>query len=420
MDGLMSADIDELLEERSVIDDLLDAAVLEAALADGRSPMLAARQFGTARVIAAGPGGETAGARGCRSPFGDQWSAGDMEWLREWAGVLGDEEIAERLGRSTAAVKVRRIRRGLPGPTVHPDYLTAQGVAKVLGVDVHAVCRWIDLGLLAAELAPLADRKVWRVRRSVFYAWALRPENWVYFIRSVRRPERIRDARLRRLIVKRGEVWPDEWWSTGEAAEFHGVESTDVQRYIVAGRLPGVKYQNWWVLRSDVTRPGLRFFKGKGEGVFERNGSAAGDAFMVLASAVGIPDAHIERMMRRGAVGPRLAVIRKRGLVPWLARAYGLPVAVRADGEMRQAGAVWADWRPLAHRFRALERAWGRLGRGERITGFERRLLAGVLGAFMRFHRPEHPLTGKMHRTGMVGTEVLGEARGMYEEWYTF
>ena len=162
MDGLMPADIDELLGERSIIDDLLEAAVLEAALADGRSPMLAARQFGTARVIAAGA---AAGAREYRSPFGDQWSAEEMERLREWSGVLGDEEIAERLGRSTAAVRVRRIRRGLPGPTVHPDYLTARGAATALGVDVHAVCKWIDLGLLAAELSPLSDRKVWRVPR---------------------------------------------------------------------------------------------------------------------------------------------------------------------------------------------------------------------------------------------------------------
>ena len=140
---------------------------------------------------------------------------------------------------------------------------------------------------------------------------------------------------------------------------------------------------------------------------------------VAMAVAVGIPNEHIERMMRRGtaAVETRLAAIRKRGLVPWLVRAYGLPVALRADGEMWQAGAVWADWRPLAHRFRALALAWGRLGRGERITGFERRLLAGVLGAFMRFHLPEHPLTGEMHRVGMVKTEVLGEARGLYEGW---
>lgn len=91
--------------------------------------------------------------------------------------------------------------------------------------------------------------------------------NWVYFIRSVRRPERIRDERLRRLLVKRKVTWGDEWWTTGEAAEFHGVESTDVQRYIVAGRLPAVKYQNWMVLRSEATRPGLRFFRGRGRGV---------------------------------------------------------------------------------------------------------------------------------------------------------
>lgn len=398
------------------LDELLESAVLEAALADGRDPALAARQFGVSRVIAAGGARDDVPPPPAVHGQANRWSPEEMAFLRANAGLLGEEEIGVALGRSEAAVRVRVRRAGLVTPIKHPDYLTAQRAALALGVDVHAVCGWIDRGLLAAELAPVRERRIWRVRRTAFYAWALRPENWVYFIRSVWRPERIRDERLRRLLVKRKAAWGDEWWTTGEAAEFHGVESTDVQRYIVAGRLPGVKHQNWMVLRSEATRPGLRFFKGNGAGVFERSGTPAGDAFIVLASAVGIPDAHISRMMGRGSsassggVWTRRGSIAKRGLTPWLVRAYGLPVETRPDG------AVWADWRPLAHRFRALERAWGRLGRGERITRFDRRLLAGVLGAFMRFHQPEHPLTGKMHGNGVAKTAALVEARGIFEE----
>lgn len=360
------------------LDELLESAVLEAALAGGRDPKLAARQFGVSRVIAAGVARGDVPAPATAHGQANRWSPEEMAFLRANAGVLGDAEIGAALGRSENAVRVQVRRKGLMTPVKHPDYLTAQAAARVLGVDVHAVCGWIDRGLLAAELAPLSDRKVWRIRRTAFYAWAMRPENWVYFIRSVRRPERIRDERLRRLLVKRKATWGDEWWTTGEAAEFHGVESTDVQRYIVAGRLPGVKHQNWMVLRSEATRPGLRFFKGKGAGVFERSGTPAGDSFIVLAAAVGIPWAHISRMTRNRSLGGAWtrweAMKRRPGYVPWLIRAFGLPVLYRAGD-----GAVWTDWRPLAHRFPALARDWSALERGERLDSGGRYRIGGVL-----------------------------------------
>lgn len=396
------------------LDELLDAAVLEAALADGRDPALAARQFGVSRVIAAGGARDDVPAPPAVHGQANRWSAEDMTFLRANAGLLGEEEIGVALGRSVVAVKVRSKRLGLHSPTNHPDYLTAQRAALTLGVDVHAVCGWIDRGLLAAELAPLSDRKVWRIRRSAFYAWAMRPENWVYFIRSVRRPERIRDERLRRLLVKRKATWGDEWWTTGEAAEFHGVESTDVQRYIVAGRLPAVKYQNWMVLRSEATRPRLRFFKGKGAGVFERSGTPAGDAFIVLATAVGIPWAHISRMTRNRSLGGAWtrweAMKRRPGYVPWLIRAFGLPVLYRAGD-----GAVWADWRPLAHRFPALARDWAALERGEMLDAGARYRIGGVLRSAAVWAGDADTLAALGPGRGVPGMGMLRDGVAVYE-----
>ena len=328
--------------------------------------------------------------------------------------MLGDAEIGVALGRSEAAVRVRVRRMGLVTPIKHPDYLTAQRAALALGVDVHAVCGWIDRGLLAAELAPLSDRKVWRIRRSAFYAWALNPLNWVYFIRSVRRPERIRDERLRRLLVKRKATWGDEWWTTGEAAEFHGVESTDVQRYIVAGKLPAVKYQNWMVLRSEATRPVLRFFKGRGAGVFERAGTAAGDAFIVLAAAVGIPWAHISRMTGNRSLGGAWtrweAMKRRPGYVPWLIRAFGLPVLYRAGD-----GAVWTDWRPLAHRFPALARDWSALERGEMLDAGSRYRIGGVLRSAAVWAEDADTLAALGPGRGVPGMGSLRDGVAVYE-----
>lgn len=395
------------------LDELLDAAVLEAALDDGRDPMLAARQFGVSRVIAVGGTRGDVPAPPAVHGQANRWSAEEMTFLRANAGLLGEGEIGAALGRSVMAVKVRSKRLGLHSPTNHPDYLTAQRAALALGVDVHAVCGWIDRGLLAAELAPVRGRRIWRIRRSSFYAWALNPLNWVYFIRIVRRPERIRDERLRRLLVKRKVTWGDEWWTTGEAAEFHGVESTDVQRYIVAGRLPAVKYQNWMVLRSEATRPGLRFFRGRGAGVFERAGTPAGDAFIVLATAVGIPWAHISRMTRNRSLGGAWtrweAMKRRRGYVPWLIRAFGLPVLYRAGD-----GAVWADWRPLAHRFPALARDWSALERGERLDAGARYRIGGVLRSAAVWTEDANTLAALGPGRGVPG---MGTLRAVAAVW---
>lgn len=394
------------------LDELLDAAVLEGVLAEGRDPQLAARQFGAPRVIASmslaemGPHGRPTVSTTNR------WSAADVAFLRENAGRKGDEELAERLGRSATAVRVRRRRLGLPGPSVHPDYITAQGIAKALGIDVHAVCVWIERGVLAAELSPLSDRKIWRVGRPAFYAWALRPDNWIYFYRSVRDTTRIRDTRLRRMIVLRAERWGDEWWTTGEVAEYHGVDSNDVVRHIKSGRLPAARWSNWMVLRSEATRPGLRFYKGIGDAVFDRKGTPAGDAFIVLAAAVGIPWAHIGRMMKKQASGiqPRLNSITRRGLAPWLIRAFELPVELRDDGS------AWCDWRRVAPRFPLLDRSWEKLGRGERLANHERILVTSVLRKFVMVHRPESDLSRRLSLYGNARMKALREAQMLFEE----
>src|SRR5690606_26610763 len=113
---------------------------------------------GTSRVIAAGPGRERKpGAKA------SQWTEAELAFLRENAGVMGDAEIAARLGRTATAVRVKIRRFGLPHPSTHPDYITANKAGRALGVDVHAVCDWIERGLLPAERAPLRGRKTWRV-----------------------------------------------------------------------------------------------------------------------------------------------------------------------------------------------------------------------------------------------------------------
>ena len=404
------------------LDALLDGAVLHGALADDRAPHLAAAQFGAARAIAAAR--ETVPLRGANSRAA-LWTPAETAFLHRAGGVLGDEEIAAALGRSVAAIHVRRTRAGLPGPLVHPDYLTGNNMAHALGIDVKSITKLIERGLLAAESAPVG-RACWRMRRAAFVAWALRPANWPYFYRSVRRPERFGDERLRRLLVARAARWlgpdgrPDEWWTSGEVARYHGASDRDVARYIYAGRLPSaVSWGNWLVRRSDATRPGLVFYKGRGAGVFERCGTPAGDAFLVLACAVGVPASQIARMV--GGIShttppSRVLGLHRRGHIPWLIRAYGLPVLYRADapGEGRSPdGLLWADWRAVAHRFPRLAAVWPRAAAGELralADMGDHNLVNGVLRAAVAWNLgPEHPLMrGLLYRVRAAEEEVLG------------
>jgi hypothetical protein len=172
-----------------------------------------------------------------------------------------------------------------------------------------------------------------------------------------------------------------------------------------------VQWGNWWVKRSDATRPGLRFYKGKGGTTFEQSGTPAGDAFIVLAVATGVPYSHISRMVGRGGhtiVQSRYAAIARRGLVPWLIRSYGLPVALRGDR-------IWCDWRPLAHRFPVVARAWSKWQEDLPLTSQERYALAGTARAAVVWSRgAADPLAVALSGQGLPSRAALAEAVAEY------
>jgi len=105
--------------------------------------------------------------------------------------------------------------------------------------------------------------------------FAVKSEHWILF-----RPDRVRDPALARLVTLAVERWGDEWLTPGQVAEIH-----NVNRHIRAGKLPAVKWGNWRIRRSDAER--VYFPKGRGTG-HELDWSEEGDAFLVLARAVGL------------------------------------------------------------------------------------------------------------------------------------
>ncbi len=306
-------------------------------------------------------------------PAPNAWTDEEDRFLVDNLGVIPEEEIARALGRSANAVHLRWTRLGLPAPSKNPEYIVARNISEALGMDSKAAMRWVDLGLLPGRRLPLGS-VVRIVRRVTFLRWFINPRNWIYF----RLGEHIQDPHLRRLLELKKERWGDEWWTPGQVAAYHGVDHRDVNRYIHAGKLAATKWGNWWILKSEATRPDLVFYKGKGCGP-DRHWPESLDVFVVLARAVGLSYHSIADLTKTGrsSVPFRLRSLHERGGIPALIEEHGLRVLYDADS-----GRLLADWKAYRDRFPALARAMARFEQGKLLTPADTAMVAGVLAAW--------------------------------------
>jgi hypothetical protein len=289
-----------------------------------------------------------------------RWTEEEDEYLRSHLGFLEETQIAEHLGRSQMAIHLRWSRDlHLPAPSKHPDYLTAQQIAKRLGEDAHKVCSWIDRGLLPGEIMP-GGRKIRRVRKIVLLRWLLNPANQIWFDIN-----RARDSKYRRLLELKRERWGDEWWTTRQVADYHHVDVGDVKRYIKLGRIKAVQARNlggrdngywafWFVLRSEATRPDLIFYRGIGSGHELKTWTERSDAFLLLARAVGLPTRNIAALVHWDykRVDFRLRSLHRRGRIAGIIARQRLDIAYRPTD-----GSLFADWRLYRRRFPFLVKA---------------------------------------------------------------
>lgn len=220
------------------------------------------------------------------------WRAEEYEFVRRNLTRMSLDEIGSHLGRTSAAVKIKVVREGIPSASKRPGWYTGNQAAKVLCIDVHTVCELGRRGILPLEILP-GPRRIRRLKIITLWVWAINPMHWIYF-----KPHRVRDARLRRLIELRQARWGDEWWTTGRVAAYHGLaESSTVTMAIYRGRLPAVRWQNWNVRRSDAIAWQVSPRKGR-PGV-ARSWTPAADAFILRAREMGLSYVAIERMMKR-------------------------------------------------------------------------------------------------------------------------
>lgn len=343
------------------LDALVEAVAAAGQIASGRSPAWVAAQSGPA-----GRRGTVVLAPLSRSaPRAAPWTTREDEFLRAHLGVLSEAEIAQSLGRTRMAVHLRWSRDlKLPAPSKNPVIVTGHRIAQMLGVDEHAVVKWIDRGILPGRRLP-GERTIRVVDRRVLTQWVVNPAHWIYFD-----PRRVRDRRLRRLLALARKRWNDEWWTPGQAARYHGVDHRAVNQAIRDGRLPAVKWGNWHILRSDAVRAR---FRQKGDATQEW--SEAGDAFLVLANAVGLPSGAIAAMMgwtdKRALY--RLSILQRDRRVAGLIRKHRLQVRY-----ISRTGELFADWKDYRDRFPRLAQAMEKLVTG-RLDRVEMSLVRGVL-----------------------------------------
>lgn len=237
------------------------------------------------------------------------WTEAEDQFLRDHLALMTDAEIGERLGRSEVAVHIRWTRElHLPSRSKHPDVVTAQQAANMLGIDSHKIAHWVDCGLIPGRLMP-GDRKIRLIKRQAFRRWVLNPMNWVYF-----RIERVRDPELKRMCKKRAKRWGDEWWTTRQVADYQGVDTGDVKRYIAAGTLPSFRlpvslggrhedrgWSNHFVLKSDALQ--VKFNKrGKGHFDYPSQFTPAADRWLLKArDQLEMTFVHIGRTMKIGS-----------------------------------------------------------------------------------------------------------------------
>jgi len=99
------------------------------------------------------------------------WTEAELAYLRAHWGRTPEAEIAAHLGRSDVACLLKARRLGIYRKQA---FLSAREVARVLGVDDHAVLGWITAGHLAGQKSV--------VRVGANWAWAVEPEALTRFL----------------------------------------------------------------------------------------------------------------------------------------------------------------------------------------------------------------------------------------------
>ena len=189
------------------------------------------------------------------------WKKSEDQYLMESLGKVPLDEIARILGRSENALKIRFQRKGFTAPSKIDGWVSMSRAGRLLGLDTHKAKNWFRLGILPGQIANTKNSYVAIIRMQDLKRWVTRPEHWPYF-----KVERMQTGYLRRLVEKAQARWGDEWLSTRQVAEMHGLpDAKTVMQDIKKGRLPAIQCRHmdgrhtggwafWFVRKSDAIK----------------------------------------------------------------------------------------------------------------------------------------------------------------------
>lgn len=352
------------------LDALIDSSVATALVEDGFDPKLVQARSETrvpTAALAVKP--STTATRIAR------WTEEESAFVRDNLGYMSMEEMSHHLGRSVDAIKVHWTRRGYDAPSRQPGDIVLREVGDMMGMCGKTVKMLVVRGILPGRPIAGSGRGIHVVNRLHLYKWVVQPANWIYF-----KVERIRDLKIKRLVLLRQSQWDDEWWTTGQVADYHGTISNMVAKHIREGKLPAVRWQNYRVLKSDAIKH--TFYMGKGSNVVIE-WSAEGDAFMLLATAVGLPTYITAQMMgeEEKRIPYRVGVLTDdRRKLKKLITAYDLPIQVRGKD-------LFTDWRRVDDRFPGLVRAIDKFTNTKQELSYaDCQCLRGVMRSWATWH----------------------------------
>lgn len=190
------------------------------------------------------------------------WTPEEDERLAAMAGRVPNNEIAAELGRTVCAIVARRhaIGFGAMGGQrlVDERGLTSADVARILGVNNHAVARLLRSKALEGYKTPDGPKgpnrtTLWRIHRSAL-ATFLRDRPEKYDAASITDQQWLAIANAPR---RRPSILGERLLTVGEVARRIFLTESGVRHNLRVGELQGVLCRNreavsWYVLESSV------------------------------------------------------------------------------------------------------------------------------------------------------------------------
>lgn len=397
-------DLEALLKEVATVSLLSDGVRPEYLLANGASREVVERFDGLPTT-----------SNGLRIA----WTKDEEKFVSDNLPYLPVNLIAEKLGRTPHAIKIRRNRRDLGNTRV--GYSASQ-VAQLLGkADAEVVLTLIKYGHLQGRLRPLKVA-IWDITETDLLRFVMKPNNWVFFD-----TERVYHPKLRKAIQYAKERWNDEWWTPSQAAAYHNCSRAAINNHaygpnmtgkIRGGReksvsrknkqLPGIFWYSWHFKKSDVLKAKIHAGNGIAKKFVMKQSLLY---FLFSAHCLGLSPAAVEAMSGYKAkmYNSWRTRMHHRSASDELAQMTNPPHMVWTGYE------YYIDFRHYVHKFHHLRRAL-EMWRSGRIDKDHKSVIATLMWKWSRAFGCEIPhlrQTGKVTYAYLKACEAKLVEQGM-------